>query len=342
MKVLVTGGTGFVGSHTVAALKSEGHDVKLFVRSPSRMEPALKPHGISVSDVEHATGDVTDLASVKSALEGCDAVVHAGSAYAYNLPFWKSSSLMKTNVEGTANVLRTAHEMGLDPIVQVSSILSIVQKAPTVLTEDAPVSHPPGAYSRSKAASESLAREMQEAGAPVVITYPGAVWGPYDPHWGETAILAESILTGVLRFAPDATYVVTDVRDVAKVHASVMKPGLGPRRYIVPSHSPRLFEMIDHMRELTGRHIKVTGLPVAAALWSLRVMDWLQKVIPLRFPVSYEATWYLTRNNSVGETRAQKELGIEPRPLEESVRDTLVWMAGTGRMKPSLFGKLSS
>ena len=61
-----------------------------------------------------------------------------------------------------------------------------------------------------------------------------------------------------------------------------------------------------------------------------------------RLPVSYEGAWYITRNNVCGETRAQKEFGIEPRPFEASVRDTLEWMAGAGRMKPSLFGKLVS
>jgi dihydroflavonol-4-reductase len=342
MKVLITGATGFVGSHTVAALKAGGHDVRLFVRSTSRIDPALQPHGLSASDVEQATGDVNDVASVRSALEGCEAVVHAGSAYAYNLPFWKTSNLMKTNVDGTAHVLRTAHEIGLDPIVHVSSIYSIIQKAPTVLTEDAPLSRPPGPYSRSKAASEAIAREMQEAGAPVVITYPGAVWGPQDPHWGETTVLAESILNGVLRAVPDGTMVYTDVREVARVHEAVLKPGLGPRRYIVPSHNLRFFSVIDDIRELTGRDIKVMRIPATPVLWSTWALDWLQKVCPFRFPVSYEATWFLTRDNSVSETRAERDLGIQTRPFVESVRDTLQWMAGTGRLKASLFGKLSS
>ena len=79
MRVLVTGGTGFVGSHTVAALVERGHDVRLFVRAPERIPPALEPLG--VSDLAYSVGDVTDPGAVKAALAGCDAVVHCASVF---------------------------------------------------------------------------------------------------------------------------------------------------------------------------------------------------------------------------------------------------------------------
>ena len=82
--------------------------------------------------------------------------------------------------------------------------------------------------------------------------------------------------------------------------------------------------------------------PDAPALLVTRILNWFQKVSPLRLPVPYAGAWYITRNNFCGETPAQEEFGIEPRPLGDSVRDTLEWMAATGRMEPSLFGKLAS
>jgi nucleoside-diphosphate-sugar epimerase len=221
MKVLITGGTGFVGSHTVAAVAAAGHRVKLFVRNPDRMGPALKPHGLSPGDCDHAIGDVNDTAAVRRALHDCEAVIHAGSAYSYALP--------------------------------------LVQ-------------------------AEMIARSMQAAGAPVVITYPGGVWGPHDPYWGETAQLVEEILKGKLRFVPDGTAPFSDVREVARLHA----------------------------------------------------------VSPVRLPFSYAGPWYVTRRNIFGESRAQKEFGIEPRPFDESVRDTVAWMAGTRRLQASLFGRLAA
>lgn len=339
MKVLITGGTGFVGSHTVAAVVAAGHRVRLFVRNPDRIGPALSPHGLSPGAIEHAVGDVNDASAVRRALNDCDAVIHAGSAYAYALPFWRSSSLLKTNVDGTATVLRAAHEMKKDPIVYVSSSWALVQPQPAVLTEETPPDHPPEAYPRSKVQAEVIARTMQADGVPIVITYPGGVWGPHDPHWGETTQLVKDVLTGKLRLVPDGAGPFSDVRDVGRLHAAVLEPGRGPRRYLVPSHSPRFVDLVRSVIDATGRDLTVTTVPDWAILSSILPMYWLQTVSPLRLPFSYAGAWYITRRNRFGESRAQKEFGIEPRPFEESVRDTVTWMASTGRLPSSLFGR---
>jgi dihydroflavonol-4-reductase len=80
MRVLVTGGTGFVGCHTVAALLGHGHHVRLLVRDARRIAPALGPLGIATVDA--VVGDVTDPATVERAMRGCQAVVHAAAVYA--------------------------------------------------------------------------------------------------------------------------------------------------------------------------------------------------------------------------------------------------------------------
>src|SRR4029453_19500084 len=79
MRVLITGGTGFVGSHTVAAVVRAGHDVRLLVRRPKRVDPALAPFGLQAADI--VTGDVLDAGSVEVAVDGCDAVIHAAPLY---------------------------------------------------------------------------------------------------------------------------------------------------------------------------------------------------------------------------------------------------------------------
>ena len=166
MKVLITGGTGFVGSHTVAELMRAGHEIKLLARSPDRVSSALGP--LEVEDVETVVGDVTDPAAVERAIQGCDSVVHCASVY--SLDPRASSSINRTNVLGTDVVLGAAHRLGLDPIVHVSSWVALIGTRGALLTPDSLPTRPPGAYLRSKADSDLVAREYRRSGAPVVIT----------------------------------------------------------------------------------------------------------------------------------------------------------------------------
>jgi dihydroflavonol-4-reductase len=180
--VLVTGGTGYVGSHSIAALTRAGHRVRVLARSPEKVPAALGPLGVGA--VEAAVGDVTEPAAVERALEGCDAVLHAASVFSMDAR--RADEMNSVNVRGTDIVLGTAHRLGLDPIVYVSSEVALLPPADgEILTPDSPVKRPPGPYCRSKADSELVARKFQALGAPVVSVLPAGVWGPHDPHLGE-------------------------------------------------------------------------------------------------------------------------------------------------------------
>src|SRR5690242_18033419 len=114
MLVAVTGGTGFVGSHTVAAVLRAGHRVRLLVRSPERVAPALEPLGVSRSAVEVVTGRVTDVGAVRAALGGCDAVLHAAAVYSFDSR--DHAEMRAVNAEGTRVVLAEAIRAGADPV----------------------------------------------------------------------------------------------------------------------------------------------------------------------------------------------------------------------------------
>ena len=170
MKVLVTGGTGFVGAHSVAALVSQGHQVRLLVRSPDRVARSLSPLG--AADVESVVGDVTDQQSVDEAMAGCDAVLHAAAVYTTDPR--AASRIQSTNVRAAEIVLGAAVRTGLDPVVHVSSYTALLPPQPpgTVLTPDSPVTRPVGTYARSKAESEQIA-PLPGAGRPRGDRLPG-------------------------------------------------------------------------------------------------------------------------------------------------------------------------
>ena len=179
MRVLVTGGTGFVGSHAVAALRERGHDVRLLARDPARVQAALAPVGVEAAAIETARGDVLDPDAVSQALSGCDAVLHAAAVYTFDAR--RVEAMRATNTRATELVLGAAHRRHLDPIVHVSSYAALLPASGPVVGPDEALKPPAAAYPASKAASERVARALQATGAPVTIVQPGSVWGPHDP-----------------------------------------------------------------------------------------------------------------------------------------------------------------
>jgi len=336
-KVLITGATGFVGCHTAAALARAGHELNLLVRSRERVRPALEPLG--VGEVEVATGDVTDAAAVEAALRGCDAVVHCASVY--SLDRRAGAEMKRTNVRGTDTVLGAAHRLGLDPIVHVSSVAALIGERGATLGPDSGPGMPRTVYSRSKADSEQVARRYQDAGAPVVITYPSAVFGPHDPHAGEQCRIADAVLRDYWRFAPPGSIWISDVRDVARLHAAVMERGRGPRRYIALTHNLSLNELLGAVGGVTGRAFRTTRVPLWSLEYPLLLADALQLLLPFRLPLNHESVYIGALNHRVDDSATRRELGLEPRDLKETLADALRWMVDAGHLSRKLVGALA-
>jgi dihydroflavonol-4-reductase len=328
MRVLVTGGTGFLGSHTVAALIAAGHEIRLLVRTADRIEPALRPLGVT-APVDHVVGDVTDLNSVARALAGCDAVVHAAAVY--TLDSRSHRDIDRTNVAGAATVLRAAVEHGCDPVVHVSSTTALMRRGLTV-TPDSPLSGTHGRYAASKAGSEAVARALQEDGAPVVIVQPGAVFGPDDPHLGEGSRGLRDILRGKYPMWPSGGYHTVDVRDVAEVHAAALTAGRGPRRYLVPGQFVDGRTMFSTLSALTGRRLSPVIVPATVILPLAWAASKVQRVMPFRLPMVYEGALLNSYAATCDDSRVRQEFGILPRPLEETYRDTVRWLYHGGHI----------
>jgi dihydroflavonol-4-reductase len=338
MRVLITGGTGYVGSHTVAALARTGHQVRVLARSPERIPAALAPLG--VDDVETAIGDVTDAAAVERAFAGCDAVLHAASVFSMDPR--RAEEMRTVNVRGTEVVPGSAHRSGIDPIVFVSSELALLPPADgAVLTPDSPVGQSGWPYCRSKADSELVARRYQALGAPVVSVMPAAVWGPQDPHFGEGAALATNVLRNRYPIVMRGGMHIADVRDLAAVLAAVMEPGRGPRGYMVSGHYISLPDLIRTLAELSGRRIRFVILP----RWFLaafgRAADAVQGRLTTRLPWQGEGIWVMNCAARCDDSKTRSELGLQPRPLRETMTDTVHWLAEVGHITPAQAGRLA-
>ena len=339
MRVLVTGGTGFLGSHTVAALAKAGHDIKLLVRSPDRIEPALGPLG--VGPVDFVVGDITDTRCVEDALEGCDAVVHAAAVF--TLDRNRDAEVDRVNLTGAKNVLGAAHRLGLDPIVFVSSLSALFPPDGPLLNANSTVTNPTNPYARSKAQCERFARELQAQGAPVVCTYPGSVWGPFDPHRGE----AVSVVTQFMKlgFAPtsrEGGLPVVDVRDLADIHVEVMEAGRGPRRFTAGGHLVNIGVLFEMFSDLTGRRFLTIPTHGRLLRGLGRGVDWLHRLTGVSLLLTYEAMHTLPRMVPSDDTPTERELDVSFRSLEETVRDTLIWMYDAGLLEKKHVGKIAN
>jgi nucleoside-diphosphate-sugar epimerase len=151
MLVLITGASGYVGSHTVRAVTADGHRVRALVRRPEKLRSALEPLGVDPDDVDVVVGDATDPTSVQAAVDGVDAVVHTAAVYETSARF--HDIIRRTNVAAARLVLAAALDAGADPVVHVSSIVAVLSGQPgSPITPDSePVSSPvPSAYVTSR------------------------------------------------------------------------------------------------------------------------------------------------------------------------------------------------
>jgi nucleoside-diphosphate-sugar epimerase len=338
MRVLVTGGTGYVGSHSVAALTGAGHEVRVLARSPERIAATLESPG--ADGIEAAVGDVTDPASVERALNGCDAVLHTASVFSMDPR--RADEMRRVNVRGTENVLGTAHRLGIDPIVHVSSEVALLPAVEgELLTADSPAQRPAGTYSQTKADSELVARGFQAQGAPVVSIMPAAIWGPSDPNFGEGVTLAANILRNRFPIIMSGGMHITDVRDVAAVNAAVMVPGQGPRAYLVTGHYISMPDIVRTLADLTGRRIRFVVFPSWFLAGFGQTADFFQRRLKTRLPWSSEAIWIMNCQAHCDDSKTRNELGLEPRPLQDTFADTVHWLIEVGKLSQRQAGRLA-
>jgi UDP-glucose 4-epimerase len=170
MRILVTGGSGFVGTHTVAAVLAAGHEPRILDLVPS---PAHPP-----DTVDTRTGDILDARTVRDAVRGCDAVIHLAAVADVNDVLAAPADAERLNVEGTRRVFEAAREAGAEHVSFASTVWVYGNSNGRPFIEDdtpAPPGHP---YVATKLAGERLCAEVADAGLPVAVCRLGIPYGP--------------------------------------------------------------------------------------------------------------------------------------------------------------------
>jgi len=329
MLVSVTGGTGFVGAHSVAAIVRAGHRVRLLVRSESTVDRALAPFGVDHGAVDVVVGDALVETSVARLVRGADAVLHAASVYSFDSR--QRATMRETNERSTELVLEAARRAGANPIIHVSSVGALFPARERVIGDASPVGQPRETYLASKAAAERIARRHQDEGSPVVISYPPALLGPHDPKLGDQTTRLRNVLRGLMPIWPLGGLPLGDVRDTALLHARLLTaPRTGQGRHFGPSHYLSTRDYVHNLRDITGRMLPTVFLPARGMYPVGMLADLLQRVWPWHIPAEYGALYTCACATRVDE--AASTGGIVARPVSETMRDTVRWLHASGQL----------
>ena len=334
MLVGVTGGTGFVGAHSVAAMVRAGHRVRLLARDPAKAHRVLALLGVGCGDVEVVRADIRDPDGVARGVRGTDAVLHAASVYSFDSR--RRAEMRRTNERGTEVVLDEARRAGAGLIIHVSSVVAMFPSPGRPIGVDSPVGRPRETYMASKAAAEVIARRHQADGAPVVITYPPALLGPYDPNLGDQTRRVRDVLRGLMPLWPLGGFPVGDVRDTAALHARLIAaPEARQNRYFGPGRYLPTREYLRILRTVTGRRLPTLFLPARAMIPAGVLADLAQRAWPWHLPAQYGAIYTCACATAVDEPA-----GIHARPTAETMRDTVRWLSAAGHLSVRQAGLL--
>ncbi len=313
---LVTGASGFLGWHVARVLVERGFRVRALVRPGSH---------VAALDVEPATGDLRDRASLDRAVAGCGLLFHVAADYR----LWARDprELYRSNVDGTGNLLEAARTAGIERAVYTSTVGCIGIPPGGIGDEETPVSlaDMAGHYKRSKFLAEQVALEFARGGFPVVIVNPTAPLGDHDVKPTATGKIVADFLAGAMPAFIDTGLNVVDVRDTAEGHWLACQRGRVGERYILGSENLTLAEILRKLARITGRKAPTLRLPYWVAWCAGACSTAWAEITGVAPRVPLDAVRMARKKMWVSHQKARRELGFEPGPADAALARAVEW-----------------
>lgn len=326
MTTLITGATGFVGSAVVRRLLAEGHAVRALVR------PQSNQSNIAALDLERVTGDLTDHASLRAAVKGCEALFHVAADYRIWVP--RPREIYAANVEGTRNLMLAAAEAGVRRIVYTSSVATLgLGPDGSSAAEDTEVSEANmiGHYKRSKYRAERAVCELVERDQlPAVIVNPSAPIGPRDIKPTPTGRIVVDFVNGRMPAYVDTGLNLVHVDDCADGHLLAFQRGRVGERYILGGENLTLRDILALIARLTGLAPPRIRLPHGAIMPIAYLAEGWARVSGTEPRVTVDSVRMARKQMFFSSAKAQQELGFRARPAEQALRDAIEWFRGHG------------
>jgi len=324
--ILVTGGSGFIGSHCVLQLLAAGHRVRTTVRSLDRetgVRAMLKVGGAEPGDrLSFVAADLERDAGWPQAVAGCEYVLHVASPFPANVPKHEDE-LIKPAREGALRVLRASRDAGVKRVVLTSSFAAVgygheAQQAPFderswTDPSDATVSP----YAKSKTLAERAAWDFiakEGGGLELSAVNPVAVFGPaLGPDLSTSVLVLKRLLDGAMPGCPRLYFGVVDVRDVADLHVRAMThpAAKGERFLAVAGDCMSILDMAKVLKARMGAAAKKVP--------ARQLPNWLVRIAALRDPVARQILPELGKVKNASNEKAKRLLDWAPRSNEESI-----------------------
>ena len=319
MRAFVTGGSGHVGGNLVRELLTRGFEVDCLVRSDVRSLENL--------DVNLVTGDMLNAKEMAALMSDCDVVFHSAAFVAVEKI--NEDLMFKINVQGTQSIVNAAIESGVNKLVHFSSIHAFKQQ-PTnePLVESRPLVSDPRAlpYDRSKAEAQKLVLSSKERGLKLNVIQPTGIIGPEDYKPSRMGKVLCDMANGSMPFAINNGFNWVDVRDVAISAVNCLDKGIDGQNYILPGRWASMPELSNMVKHITGNRTHVATIPFWMSYLALpysTLKSRLTGVRPSFSKGSLQALAIQCRN--IPGNLAEEHLGHFPRPLEDTISDTITW-----------------
>jgi dihydroflavonol-4-reductase len=326
MRIAVTGASGHIGSNLIRMLIDRGHQVRVLFYKDNR--------GFRDLPLEHIRGSLENTESLRELVSGTDVVFHLAAQI--SIEGKNDRTLLEKNIEGTRNLVQIIRDTGDMRLIHFSSIHAVEHEPLDLpLDENRPLAfEDPIFYTRSKAYSEQVVQDAVAEGLDAVILNPTAVIGPFD-H--KPSLLGQAIIRfycGKLPAMIPGGYDWVDVRDIARASITAIEKGRKGQRYILSGHWETI-EKLGSIVEANGGHkLPALKVPFWLAKAGVPVFRLLASVLN-RVPLYTSESLHIiqTGNPVIDNSLARKELNFQPRPFEETVKDSVDWFRKNNYMQ---------
>jgi dihydroflavonol-4-reductase len=324
MTTLVTGASGFLGSHVARQLVARGEDVRVLMR------PSSTNRAIADLSLEYVTGDLRDPASVARAMQGVKRVFHVAADY--RLWARRKQDIYDSNVGGTKNLLEAAKRAGVEQLIYTSTVATIAVDRPQHPNEftDAKLEEMVGHYKRSKWMAEQEALKAAKAGLPVVVVMPTTPVGPWDWKPTPTGKIILDFLNGKMPGYVETGLNFVGVEECAAGHLLAGEKGKVGERYLLGGENLTLKAMLDTLSKITGLPTPKLKIPHGLALGVAYANTVFSRLIGREPAIPIEGVKIARHMMFVDCSRAQRELGFKAGPVAAALERAVRWYEANG------------